>query len=242
MHADEDRVRDPHLSILGCATETLFRALTLEDVESGLLPRFAIVWPAGKPAHQPLAAMTEAMVDARATLIDWTRNLHARREGAAVEFEPGALAALDAFGIEIEATISEDEEDGRKTLFARLPHMAVKVAMLAAVGRPAIRNAALGLPMRLRVTDEDVAVALAVVGRWRAFAERFVARIGRSAFERQLDAAARLVKKRGKVPRSVVAQNVHVQKRTLDDIQATLVDRAKIAVVTGPPVVWVWLG
>src|SRR5439155_22512479 len=50
---DEDRIVQPHLSILGATTPAIFDLLTESDVISGLLPRFGVIMPNGKPPRRP---------------------------------------------------------------------------------------------------------------------------------------------------------------------------------------------
>ena len=238
--SDRDSVTEPHYSILGLATPTLLPRLHHGDIESGLLPRYAIVWPqAGKPARMSLGRRKPEDVAMRDQLVLFLSRLHgwcylAERP---VEFTDAALRQLDAFAAGLRTP-----DPLLALMFQRLGHMVTKVAMLAALGS-APMQAGLGLPFAqqprtLPVTVTDVGYAVQVVTRWQGYAASFVAQITESTFERQLQGALRLLMRRQQVTRSVVAQNVRVEKRALDQIEATLLDREQITVEPGPPRVW----
>ena len=72
---DEDRIIEPHLTILGATTPAAFDVLVEADVICGLLPRFAIIMPTTKPARKPFyeaGATTEAQ---RNALVRWLHRL-----------------------------------------------------------------------------------------------------------------------------------------------------------------------
>jgi hypothetical protein len=124
-------------------------------------------------------------------------------------------------------------------MLQRLATMAIKVAMLSALGRPDGPTAA-----GLRVTDADVAPAVTVGARWRDAALAFATRIGESALERQVQRCLRLLAGRRRLARRVVSQSLQMDKRTLDAIQDTLVDRGVITVrkvtARGRPMLVLW--
>jgi hypothetical protein len=241
--ADTDVVKDPHLSILGMATPTLFQALRPADVESGLLARFAIIYPVGKPPRRPLQALAAGAELAHAPL---TKRLHdiyawARARQRTVRFEPDALQILDDFAVTIEDAPADDV---LKAMSSRLTHMIVKVAMLSAAGRAeTVKHD------DLIVTAADARAAKQVTTRWNGYAQDFASRIGESDFERALQHCLQLVKGRADVPRRVIARITHLEKRTLDHVEATLADRGLISVKRtetsrkGLPVItWEWVG
>jgi hypothetical protein len=249
---DEDRIIAPHVSILGAATPTIFEHLTETDLLSGLIPRFAIVWPQSRPLRRPFYQAGGDTETQRRALYGWLSKLHEwglspraaspigslARHGRAVEFSAEALASLDAFAVQVETTAAAATE-AAKVMTARLLPMAVKVAMLAAAGHPDTLEAE-----ALVVTAADAAAACAVLTRWHRDACAFADRIGQSRFERDLQRCLRVVQARGTVPRRVVSQVTHLPKRALDQIEATLVDRGAIVVrqqpAPGRPTSTVW--
>ena len=114
--------------------------------------------------------------------------------------------------------------------------------MLAAAGRPGVLD-----QDALTVTPADAQAAVAVASRWRDDAIAFGEQVGETAFEQLLERARRVVRAKQRVPRRVIAKNVHCSKRAMDDIEATLEDRGEIEVEhvegkSGPSTrVWRWL-
>src|SRR5207245_8578504 len=83
----------------------------------------------------------------------------------------------------------------------------------------------------LAVSVDDAEAAVVIATRWLQDALEFASRIGESEFEGQVQRCLRCVTSRkGMVERRDVARVVHLAKRTLDDVEATLVDRGLITV------------
>jgi hypothetical protein len=240
---DLDVIEEPHLSILGTATPGLFDRLEQGDVLSGLLPRFAVVMPTTKPPRRPFFQAAEDPQVSQASLVACLHRLLAwcpdgpRR---AVTFQPAALQVIDAYAEQMEQR-SGALEDTAKAMLQRLVPMALKVAMLAACGRPTVHQAD-GLLVGL----EDARAALHVIQRWEGYALAFAERIGENRFERDLRRCVRVVEGRGRIPRRIIAKTVHLDKRTLDLVEATLVDRGVIKTQSEPAasgpatVIWEW--
>jgi hypothetical protein len=227
-------VSDVTLSLIGCATPTLFEDLDSTAVGSGLLTRFAIVMPERKPPRKPQYALTEDPIPA--SLVRWLHDVNLRTAKQVVQFAPGVLERLDDA---IDRPI--DEADDRCQMTVRMGAMGRKVAMLSAAGRPEFKLE--GQP--LVVTLEDAEAAIRVVSRWTDYARAFESRIGESAFERNVQRCVALVK--GKtVNRRVIAQRVHVSARDMAEIEKTLQMRGQIEVFehrpeTGrPSFTWRW--
>jgi hypothetical protein len=243
---DEDRIEGPHLSILGATTPAIFNVLAEPDVTCGLLPRFAIVMPDRKPARKKFFEVADSVEQDRTTLVMWMARLHqwATEQPRSVRFADGVLDALDAFAVRLEQDAGHHGESA-KAMLQRLMPMSVKVSMLLAAGHPETLKAEC-----LQVTGEDATGALTIVQRWHDYALAFAERIGESDFERKLQRCQRLVQQRETADRRVVAQLSHLDKRTLDLIQDTLVDRGMIRVQAVPRQSkggwdrrqWVWVG
>ena len=226
---DEDHIVDPHLSVLGCTTPAIFESLTEADVLCGLLPRFAIVMPTTKPARRPFFESDNDLDEARNHLARWVGRLHAWATSLStprmVRFEPGVLPLLDEqFFVALEQAGTAQTDTGRAML-SRLSAMALKLSMLVAAGRS--RHAD---QVDLRVTHDDARNAMVIARRWQGYALAFAARIGESDFERKLQRVLTVVRQRRSVPRHVLARLAHVDKKTLDGIRDTLLDRRQITV------------
>ncbi len=241
---DTDRIEQPNLSILGATTPAIFETLTEAEVTSGLLPRFAIVNPTTKPARKPFYEVPTGIEARRNQLVSRLRHIYdaASARPHTVEFQEGALEALDAFAQTLEE--STELNEAVRTMQQRLSAMAVKLAMLSAAGwQDGMRP---NEPLRVAIQDGEMAVSVAQ--RWAEDAKAFAERVGETRFETVLQKCMRIVEAKKAVPRSVIAQNAHVPKKLLDDIEATAIDRKLIEIreeqsPSGPSrVIWTWAG
>lgn len=227
---DMDRIEKPNLTILGATTPAIFEGLAEADVTSGLLPRFAIINPATKPERKPFYAVPESVETKRNQLV---QRLHAIYEGAmarphAVEFQEGALEALDAFAQTLEE--SAEVNEAARTMQQRLAAMAVKLAMLSAAGWS--HGVTPDIPLRVAIQDGEMAVA--IVQRWANDAKAFAERVGETIFETKLTKCFRIVQQRQLVARNDIARAVHVPRKVMDEIESTLIDRDQIKISTKP--------
>ncbi len=231
----------PHLSLVGCCADTIFDKLHEDDVTSGLLPRFGIVMPTSKPArmafHETHANLTS---DANALMFR-LNELSPRRDPAgaligpprSITFSPAALDAIDQFGAECEKQTGE--------LFRRLAPMAMKVAMLSAVGHKFRLDP-------LVVSGDDAANAVQVVRRWAESAAVFQRKLGETRLEKLVTRALALAWTKGQktgvpVGRRLLARLLHVDAKSMAEAEKTLADRGHIAVekMQTQEVVWVLL-
>jgi hypothetical protein len=241
--ADADVIEEPYLSVLATTTPSLFERLEPSDVHSGLLPRFAIVMPTARPPRRPFYATSGAAHASQAALVARLHRVLAWcTVGAqrAVVFAPGALEAIDGYAEAMERrSLTLDEV--AKAMLQRLVPMALKVAMLAAAGRP-------DTPLLdgLEVSVGDAEASLMVIQRWEAYALAFAERVGESRFERDLRRCARVIEREGVVLRRIIARTVHLDKKMLDLVEATMTDRGMVRVrvdrvgpaTSGPPTTW----
>jgi putative DNA primase/helicase len=227
---DVDQIESPHLSILGATTPSIFQTITHSDVTSGLLPRFAIVFPKNKPVRKPFFVLPADAKAERDDFENWLRPLHSwsMEKCHEVNFAENTLEKLDRFAAEIER--NPPDSDIKRTMLERLNAMVHKLAMLVAAGHPGvIKN-----PAELTVTIEDAAAAIKIARRWQHDALLFAERIGQNDFERTVESCLRVVVERGTVQRYVIAKNAHVRAKILDDVRDTLVDRRLIIVNPSP--------
>jgi hypothetical protein len=240
MEKDEAVIRRPNLSVLAGCTPAVFRTLQRGDIEDGLLPRFAVVYPNTKPPRKPIWQAPENAEAERRELTRWLADVFAWNEQRPpVEFAPDALRTLDAFGETVEDYATRHVDSVATVMFQRLPPMAIKVAMLSALGRP------LALPepgafepderkplletIPLRVTDEDAQIACQVLDRWRTFATYFAEGIQSDPFQGKVVTFLRkLAELGGRAMRRDLARSLHFDKRTMDGILETLLERGEI--------------
>jgi hypothetical protein len=225
---DELTVDRPHLSVLGATTPAIFEIITGRDVRSGFLARFAVTMPAQTPPRRGLEEPTEDLTLRRAALAHRLSEIYlwAKPADRRVQFLGNALAIVDQFALSIE-TGDALANDRSRAMLQRLNAMTVKLAMLAAVGRPGAVDRD-----HLVVTPEDAAIAVQVASRWRDYAIAFGERVGETALEQLMERALRVVQKRRQCSRREVAQLVHCTKKTMDEVEATLLDRGAIEVKT----------
>lgn len=222
--SDQDVVHEPHLSIAAAATPSIFSTTTQTDIETGLLPRFAVVMPETLPPRKPFyqakppdQSYTNALVKVLADLHVWAQ------KRPKVVFGPGALETVDGFQAEIEAMAGED--NAPTIMLQRLGAMALKLSMLVACGRLNATESS-----TLTVTEDDARQAVGVARRWKEYAIRFAERVGETQFETVVQRVKRLLTPGKSVERRTIARKLHLSKRTLDEVQETLVDRGLIAV------------
>ncbi len=238
--ADELVIEDPHLCVLGLTTPAVFEVITSRDIRSGFLARFAIVMPTAKPPRRPIGEDSDDFGMQRNVLSKWLHEIWtwAQTGPRRVAFVGNALAVIDRLAEEIESSSLVDDERSRAML-QRLNALTIKLAMLAAVGRPGATESD-----ALKVNPEDAQWAVAVARRWLTYAVTFGKQVGETEIERLIDRALRIVRRKKRVHRRVVAQNVHTTKRIMDDIEATLVDRGEIKVarieMPGRPATGIW--
>lgn len=223
---DFDRVQKPHWNILGATTPAVFDSLSTRTVQSGLLPRFAYVWPEQRPPRMGLRESTPSMeAEFNALtfylkqLATWTQTV---RDAVEVVFTPGTIEALDRFMVEVE------ERD--ETILARLPAVAVKLAMLSALGEE--------IPSVPRVVIEprDVERAIQLARKWMRSAERFGNEIGgydihERKFQQRISKALAFVRDHGgQASRRDVMRHMRISAKDLDELQRTLIDMGEIAI------------
>jgi hypothetical protein len=225
------------LSLIGCATPTIFKHLDSTAVGSGLLTRFAIVMPKSKPARLPQYELIEDAIPS--VLVKWLHDISVRTAKQAVVFAPGVLQQIDEA---IDKPL--DESADRCQMTVRMGVMARKVAMLSAAGRPHLESALES--QHVVVSMEDAMSAIQVVTRWIGYAKAFEARIEETAFETEVTKCIDIIRGRT-LNRRVIAQRVHVRAKELLEIEKTLVFRDLIEVIehrpaTGrPSTSWKWV-
>lgn len=235
---DAFQVHNVTLSVIGCATPTLFRQIDSTAVGSGLLTRFAVIMPESKPPRLPQFELADDPIPA--PLVKWLHDVSLRTARMGVTFESGVLERIDDA---IDRPLDESQERCHMTV--RMGVMARKVAMLSAAGRRPEESAL--EDQYLRVTPDDADAAIRVVTRWIEYAREFESRIEESAFEGMVQKCVEIIKGRT-LERRVIARRVHVSAKDMTEIERTLQMREQIDVIerrpqTGrPSVTWRWKG
>jgi len=229
QRADADRVVDPHLVVLTASTGAIFESLSSRDVQTGLLPRFAIIYPTAMPERRSVFDGI-ADDDADAQLVDYLERLYlwSRRSGGAeIVWPDEAREIIDQEQARI--------EDGGKEITQRISTMALKLAMLSALGD--------GVPTVGRVVVEarDARQAVSVARRYEEAALRFLDEIGgltaeQRKTEQAIERVTRILRERGgTVTRSEAGRTLKMTARQLDELEATMADRGIIRVLQHEP-------
>lgn len=221
---------DVGLNILACCTPgALFGNLTLADVQSGLLPRFAVAWPEGKPPRKPFYKIQDARTTERNIIIARLNELRQwSAPGRRAVFEGDSLKTIDHNVAWVENVGEHDE--ALASMVQRLPTMLIKLCMCIAAGRQDVttRDA-------LVITPQDVEDALPILGRWIGGAERFAQELTASSHERLVRRALTLLRDRGgRATRSDISRTLRESSDVLDRLEETLRERRYITVLMKP--------
>lgn len=227
----KEKVRDivviegAHLTIVGNTTPVVMYRITEQDVESGFLARFGIIAPDARPERMPIYKLPPMDYKEREWLIERLIDIHAAclsmtAANKAVSFKKDVLRACDKFQSEIE---QYDVPEHTKIMLQRIPMMALKIAMLIAVG--GVDPAKL---KKLHVTIDDMNAAIGIARKLARWANSFSKETSKNRFEHSIDKIMRLIEDSGKVSRSKIARTLRLNARDLNEIQSTLVDRGLI--------------
>jgi hypothetical protein len=223
---------DVGLNILACCTPgALFGNLTLADVQSGLLPRFAVAWPEGKPPRKPFYKLQDARSTERNIVIARLNELRQwAAPGRKAVFEGDSLELIDHNVAWVENVGEHDEALG--AMVQRLPTMLIKLCMCVAAGRQDVTARD-----TLVITPRDVTDALPILSRWISAAERFAQELTASSHERLVRRALALLRDRGgRATRTDVSRILREPSDVLDRLEETLKERRYITVLTKPGV------
>ena len=221
---------DVGLNILACCTPgALFGNLTLADVQSGLLPRFAVAWPEGKPPRKPFYKIQDARSTERNIVIARLNELRQwSAPGRQAVFEGDSLKTIDHNVAWVENVGEHDE--ALASMVQRLPTMLIKLCMCVAAGRQDVTTRD-----TLVITPQDVEDALPILGRWIDGAERFAQELTASSHERLVRRALTLLRDRGgRATRSDISRTLRESSDVLDRLEETLRERRYITVLMKP--------
>lgn len=214
-------VYNPHLNVLGAATpESLMRAGSTA-LESGLLPRFAVVYPKVLPEPRPAAPADSNLDSLRQALVSRLRAISTYGKGITrVTYSRASLASLNA---------SESVLVGYGNHTARLPTMLYKVSMLSALA-----------DLRSEVNEQDAESAIAAVNRWAEGVNNLRPMLSMRSvdvdFERSVQTAKEVfnrIKQNGVVSRALVARELRLSEDAFARIERTLMGRAEVRIEGG---------
>ncbi len=228
--ADEEYVRKPYLVVIAAGvTSRIIDVLTVDDVVDGFIPRFLIVAPKVLPPRRPAATITDEIDAERRGLIATLKNIYEgfkERGDCSVQFDDGVLDHWNSYAARIEAEASASANaDTFGPIAGRMADYALKIATLlqAAEGAPAKgSNLHLTLPM--------LEAAIELCERLRKDAEELAMEVGASAGERKLSRFVKMVLQHPGIARREVARSLRIDKRDLDNLEASALDRELITV------------
>lgn len=224
---DVINVRDPYVSIIGGATEDVLQALSTRDIASGLLPRFAYVWPTSKPEYMDVGDVDDSWTPEfnglalrLASINEWVTG------GGTVTFSAEARAILN------KENRALDEEAAELKITARLGAMCWKLAILATAGEFSTP------PTQQLVVDvQQARWAVAIVRRWRAGALRFGGQVGGETvddmrFNQRAERVIQWLREHGgATARRDVVRALNMTKRAADEVEQTLNDQGRMGYV-----------
>ncbi len=226
---DEAKVETPYLvTIAAGVTSRIIDVLTIDDVIDGFLPRFIMAYPKERPPRRPAGTITEQIEAERRSLIDLLgaiRSGFAARGTCTVQFSPEVWRRWNEYAGEIEdeaATSPAPELFG--PIAGRQADHALKVA--------ALLQAAGGAPARgsnLLIEQSTLEASIELCERLRKDAEGLAMEVGSSTSERRLMRFVDMVKRSPGIQRTDVARALKVDKREMDSLEETALDRALIS-------------
>lgn len=227
----------------GGIRDKFMSTITEEHVLSGFMPRFLIVCgDADVNALRPTGPPTRQHSEARAKLLSKFSDLYeiySRMEevqvlGQGISTEVVIEASLDEkawdryAAIEIkmvEVAHSSPVASVALPTFERLSRSLLKMAVLLAASRSVPENNS------IRVTEQDIIHAAYYIQDWGRYSVDLVINSGRSKSERVLNKVIDYIRRHPGVHRGQIMRIYGFDKRMMDDIQGTLVDRGQLRVI-----------
>jgi hypothetical protein len=219
LKADGSRVSisHPHLSMVAAATAESLAFSGTQATMSGLIPRFAMVYPEALPEMRAVSEVGELdEVGIVSSFIDIRNWGHLPPHSVSFTRE-----ALDILNV-AEVSIAQ-----RGLYSARLPAMLYKVSALSALGSK-----------RKSVTASDATSAVVVVSRWAEGASRLSTILLKKPtdyeFQRNAEEAyGQLLELGGTAHRSAIAERLKLSKARMDQLQSALMDWNYVVVDVG---------
>jgi hypothetical protein len=241
LRKEEIKIKNPRLIIFAGGIKDRMQSLvTFEHVTSGFLPRFIFVTADTDPTKvRPLGPPTEENWGARDAIKAELRELYeAYRTQVPIVLDGKVTGMADRH---IEAGMTRDAW----TRFNRIDQTLMQVGMdsgdlknvltplYARLGFSMLKAAVLVAASRTRdgtvtVEEEDIVRAAYYGQGWRRYAQDVVSNIGKGPLEHKIELVANAIHKRGRVARSALMQQYHLQAQEMTLIVRTLEERGLI--------------
>ncbi len=226
-------VREPFLTMaVGTTIERFFDVARAGDLHSGFLPRFALVLPPDQPAEtRPLGELTEAAERERAVLVQRLQEL--QEQVITLRVAPEVFERFNEYLAALEVEAREAPNPNLVAIIGgRVSWMAMHAAMALAAAE---------VPQRVMLPHLLRGIALAE--NWRHNAIRTLGALAPSRFERLAARVVQLVDQKARIARREVMRTLHLNRREIDDLQATLSERGEIIIEpqqggSGPAAIW----
>jgi hypothetical protein len=228
VKADEWRfdVRKPFLAMAVATTMERFSEVArVGDLHSGFLPRYALVLPPEQSGGtRPLTELTEASEQLRQVLVGRLSELWA--QAVKLQIAPEVLNRFNQYVADMEDEARAAPNPNLVAIVgARIVWMALRVAMLLAVADDSQWTDGTRF-----VTMPHLLRGIVLAEGWRRSAIQMLGALAPSQFERRAGRVVQLVAQKKEIARRDIMRALHISKRDMDDLQATLAERGEVIV------------
>lgn len=226
----------------GGIRDKMYGILSDQYVISGFLPRFLIVGgDADLSRIRPATPLVAEVGEKRRVLRQLFQELHlVYNEPAKVEIPGGHFSVPTSTEVEltddawkyfqkIQMQMAKSAAESSFAMvaqptFDRLAWSALKMAMLFATTRQKPRNG------KIKANKKDLETAAYYIQKWAPHAIDLITNVGRGADQRLVHRLYEHIKRRPGVTRSELSRHHHLNKKQLDLVLDTLLDRGQISV------------
>ena len=238
--SDSPRAERPYLALWWAGTyDAVLDHLTIDDVLSGFLPRFAII-TASDVEPRPLGKVTPEMKTAREAIVQAATEFQFKTMALTdLDPSPDALTAWSEIEMQWATLAGEQENVGAaRALLKRSSDMILKVAALLAIDlTPTPAGARLkDASLSVTITADHVRMAETIVRRWRDSGLRTLADLGRSRYQKDVDGVLATVEAKGSAGlplRDVYRIHRRINGRYMKDILAHLEAMERVTLFDG---------
>lgn len=237
-------VRDPILIVFaGGIKNRTQQLLTLDHVSSGFMPRFVFLTAESDVSKvQPMGPPIVRDLTGRQELLDEMDEMYQFYQGAGAVQSKGiklrnankpqkvyAKLTPDAWqrfneleSCLLEAGVKSDRPDILTPVYDRLGKSILKCAILIAASKNRDEE-------QVEVTKKHILMAIRYGTGWREYAIDVINGVGKSAYERDIERALSLIKKRPGISRSTLMQHYHMTAQSANALFSTMEQRGLIA-------------
>lgn len=238
-------VRDPILIVFaGGIKNRTQQLLTLDHVSSGFMPRFVFitaesdptkVQPMGPPIIRDLTGR-QALLDEMDEMYDFyhteptvapSKGIKTRgRENKPKKWEahltPDAWQRFNKFESDLmNAGIKSDRPDLLTPVYDRLGKSALKASLLIAAASNRDED-------HLKITEEHILMSIRYARDWREHALEVINGVGKSAYERDIERALAMIKRKPGVSRSDIMRQYHMTAQAANALFTTMEQRGLV--------------